>query len=295
MINSHIPVLLEQVVEIINPRDGGNYIDATFGAGGYSKEVLSKADCIVHAIDRDSNVDKYYQELQTSYNNKIKLTIARFSEIGDVFQDKEGLIDGIMFDVGVSSMQLANPERGFSFMHDAPLDMRMGQDGVRADDFVNRMKQEEIANIIYQYSNERASRMVARAIVNYREKKRIETTLELANIVRSAVPFSRKSKIDPATRTFQAIRMWVNDELQELEDALKASVKLLRCGGVVVVVTFHSEEDKIVKYLFRDLCNNEDINNKYKLVNRKIIRPSDEEINLNARSRSAKLRAIMKL
>ncbi|WP_425385999.1 16S rRNA (cytosine(1402)-N(4))-methyltransferase RsmH [Wolbachia endosymbiont (group A) of Barypeithes pellucidus] len=294
---THTPVLLKEMLSQLSPQDSGIYVDATFGAGRYSKAILESADCKVYAIDRDETVTKFYDDLGVRYPDRIKLFIEKFSNIKNLLDSNniEG-IDGIVFDIGVSSMQLDNGDRGFSFLHDGPLDMSMDNSSyINASTFVNALREEEIANTIYNYGGERHSRKIARAIVNARKKKNIKTTFELANIVRSVV-FRGKSKIDPATRTFQAIRIWVNDELGELEKGIKAASEILNENGKLIVVTFHSLEDRIVKTFFKDLCESKSADCKtFSLLNKKVIKASIEEVSANPRSRSAKLRAIQRL
>ncbi|MGX9892235.1 16S rRNA (cytosine(1402)-N(4))-methyltransferase RsmH [Wolbachia endosymbiont (group B) of Eucosma cana] len=292
---THIPVLLKEMLLQLSPHSGGIYVDATFGAGGYSKAILESADCKVYAIDRDETVTKFYDDLNVKYPDRINLFIEKFSNIKNLL-DSNNIkgINGIVFDVGVSSMQLDNGDRGFSFLRDGPLNMSMDNySHMNASTFVNALREEEIANTIYNYGGERHSRKIARAIVNARKKKIIKTTFELADIVRSVV-FRGKSKIDPATRTFQAIRIWVNDELGELEKGIKAASEILSENGKLIVVTFHSLEDRIVKTLFKDLCE-PGPTKTFSLLNKKVIKASSEEINANPRARSAKLRAIQRL
>ncbi|OAB82173.1 ribosomal RNA small subunit methyltransferase H [Wolbachia endosymbiont of Laodelphax striatellus] len=292
---THIPVLLKEMLLQLSPHSGGIYVDATFGAGGYSKAILESADCKVYAVDRDETVTKFYDDLNVKYPNRIKLFIEKFSNIKNLlYSNNIKGINGIVFDVGVSSMQLDNGDRGFSFLRDGPLNMSMDNySHVNASTFVNALREEEIANTIYNYGGERHSRKIARAIVNARKKKIIKTTFELADIVRSVV-FRGKSKIDPATRTFQAIRIWVNDELGELEKGIKAASEILSENGKLIVVTFHSLEDRIVKTLFKDLCE-PGPTKTFSLLNKKVMKASAEEINANPRARSAKLRAIQRL
>ncbi|MFV0949054.1 16S rRNA (cytosine(1402)-N(4))-methyltransferase RsmH [Wolbachia endosymbiont of Nasonia giraulti] len=316
---THIPVLLKEMLLQLSPHSGGIYVDATFGAGGYSKAILESADCKVYAVDRDETVTKFYDDLNVKYPNRIKLFIEKFSNIKSILNkssvipvldtgiqkknnwipaSRAGMtsngVDGIVFDVGVSSMQLDNGDRGFSFLRDGPLNMSMDNySHMNASTFVNALREEEIANTIYNYGGERHSRRIARAIVNARKKKIIKTTFELADIVRSVV-FRGKSKIDPATRTFQAIRIWVNDELGELEKGIKAASEILSENGKLIVVTFHSLEDRIVKTFFKDLCE-PGSTKTFSLLNKKVIKASAEEINANPRARSAKLRAIQRL
>ncbi|WP_265041776.1 16S rRNA (cytosine(1402)-N(4))-methyltransferase RsmH [Wolbachia endosymbiont (group B) of Melanostoma mellinum] len=292
---THIPVLLKEMLLQLSPHSGGIYVDATFGAGGYSKAILESADCKVYAIDRDETVTKFYDDLNVKYPDRINLFIEKFSNIKNLL-DSNNIkgINGIVFDVGVSSMQLDNGDRGFSFLRDGPLNMSMDNySHMNASTFVNALREEEIANTIYNYGGERHSRKIARAIVNARKKKIIKTTFELADIVRSVV-FRGKSKIDPATRTFQAIRIWVNDELGELEKGIKAASEILSENGKLIVVTFHSLEDRIVKTLFKDLCE-PGPTKTFSLLNKKVIKASEEEVNANPRARSAKLRAIQRL
>lgn len=311
---THTPVLLKEMLSLLSPQNGKIYIDATFGAGGYSNGILASADCKVYAIDRDEAVTQFYDDLNTKYPDKIKLFIEKFSNIKSILSSIEpssgiplldtGMtsngvaegVDGVVFDIGVSSMQLDNGDRGFSFLHDGPLDMSMDNSShINASTFVNALREEEIANTIYNYGGERHSRKVAKAIVNARKKKLIKTTFELAEIIRSVV-FRGKSKIDPATRTFQAIRIWVNDELGELEKGIKAASEILNENGKLIVVTFHSLEDRIVKTFFRDLCEPKSAGSKkFSLLNKKVIKASEEEVKVNPRSRSAKLRAIERL
>ncbi|WCR57954.1 16S rRNA (cytosine(1402)-N(4))-methyltransferase RsmH [Wolbachia endosymbiont of Ctenocephalides felis wCfeJ] len=327
----HIPVLLKEMLSQLSPQNGGVYVDATFGAGGYSKAILESADCKVYAIDRDVTVVKFYDSLSIRHPGKIKLFVDKFSNIKSILDNNrfehfaepflisqsssiistgvrkknvwtctgmtpDNTVDGVVFDIGVSSMQLDDGDRGFSFLHDGPLDMRMDNSShINASTFVNALREEEIANTIYNYGGERHSRKIAKAIVNARKKKTIKTTFELAGIVRSVV-FRGKSKIDPATRTFQAIRIWVNDELGELEKAIKAASEILNKNGKLIVITFHSLEDRIVKTFFRGLCEPESADYRtFSLLNKKVIKASAEEMSANPRARSAKLRAIQRL
>ncbi len=300
----HNPVMLNEMLSYLNPKDGGVYVDATFGAGGYSKAILEKANCKIYAIDRDPNVKKIVADLAEKFPGRIEFVFGCFGNIRQLLKDKEvDKIDGLVLDIGVSSMQLDNAERGFSFKQDGPLDMRMSSVGMTAEDVVNSMKEAELADVIYEFGGEKKSRQVAKAIVTARGKNRITTTKQLADIVRSVVSAGGQ-KIDPATRTFQALRIYINDELGELLRALEASENLINLGGRVVVVTFHSLEDGIVKKFFRDksgvsesfsrhfIVANE---NKpkaqiFSLVNKKVILPSEKEINENVRARSAKMR-----
>ncbi len=296
----HIPVLLNEVVEAINPQDGKTYVDGTFGAGGYSKEVLNKANCKLIAIDRDPNVKKSVDAMGKAFGERFEFVAGRFGDmkscLSSIGQNK---VDGIMLDIGVSSMQIDEAERGFSFRFDGPLDMRMSASGETAADIVNNMPEKDLADLIYKYGEEKNSRRIAKAIVARRAEKPFETTKELKEIIHSV---SKKpvNGIDSATRTFQALRIAVNDELGELERALSASQELLNDGGILAVVTFHSLEDRIVKNFFKDKCGLGPRPSRYLPAaieetplfegKNKAVTAKEEEIKLNPRARSAKLR-----
>lgn len=297
----HFPVMLPEVLENLAPRDGEVYVDATFGNGGYSEAVLQAADCKVIAIDRDPTVLPRVKELQAQYNGRFEFRQGCFGQIADLIQTP---VNGFMFDIGVSSMQLDQAERGFSFAKTAPLDMRMSCSGVSAADIINNTSERELADLIYKYGEERKSRQIAAKIVAYRQKKAIETTTELAEIIYSVIHKTPNS-IDPATRTFQALRIAVNHELDELENGLKSAVNLLQPQGRIVVVSFHSLEDRIVKNFFREQSGNNahvsrylpqnTVNQNIALTNvSKAITPSEQELAINPRSRSAKLRSAVK-
>lgn len=290
----HYPVLLREVVECINPVDGGKYIDCTFGAGSYSRAILEKANCSVYAIDQDKNVSDYVDKTKKAYPDRFFFTYANFADIGQI-ADQQLLsnVDGIVFDIGVSSMQLFQDNRGFSFMRDGPLDMRMNQESnLTAFDVVNYKKEKELADIIYAYGDERYSRKIASAIIKQREKKLINSTLELANLI--ADLFGGRGKIHPATKTFQAIRIYVNNELLVLRKALLEAASLLKNDGRMAVVSFHSLECRIVKGTFRELIDGL-WGGEFVLLSKKAIVPSEEEVAINHNSRSAKLRVIKKL
>ena len=305
----HDPVMLKEVLDTLAPQDGKVYVDGTFGAGGYTTAILKHTNCKIYAIDRDPNVTLLANELKEKFPGRIEFLVGCFGNMKELLA-AHGVqkVDGIVLDIGVSSMQLDNSERGFSFKQDGPLDMRMSGEGVSAADVVNSMDEKELADIIYQLGGEKKSRRVARAIVNARIKEPITTTKQLADIVRSVVRMANH-QIDPATRTFQALRIWVNDELGELTRALEASEELLNPGGRVVVVTFHSLEDGIVKRFFKQKAGqipglsrhipvaNENVPHAkiFSLVTRKALIPSEQEIQRNIRSRSAKLRAAEKI
>jgi 16S rRNA (cytosine1402-N4)-methyltransferase len=230
---------MKEVIDALQPHDGGIYVDATFGAGGYTRALLSAAQCSVWAIDRDPDARRHCEALEKDFPNRVTLLHGRFGDMTRLLQAVgANHIDGVAIDLGVSSMQIDDPARGFSFRFDGPLDMRMEQDGMSAADVVNTMGEQELADIIYQYGEERASRKVARVILEHRETTPFTRTAELADIIRKVV---RKSKdgIDPATRTFQALRIYVNDELGEVERGLAAAEAVLAPGGRLAVVSFH--------------------------------------------------------
>lgn len=306
--SDHYPVMLNEVLENLAPHAGGVYVDGTFGAGGYSKAILELTDCTVIAIDRDPDAKNAADVLRTSFGERFIFIKGCFGDALELVQ-AQGFerVDGLVLDIGVSSMQIDQHERGFSFRFDGPLDMRMGQEGQSAADLVNNLPEEELANIIYKYGEERLSRRIAKRIVLERAEERIETTERLADIIRSVVPRSPKDKIDPATRTFQALRIAVNDELGELVRGLEAAQKLLANQGRLVIVSFHSLEDGIVKSFFyeragyssnvsRHLPPQTDIVSDiaFTLPKRKPIDPTSKEISENPRSRSAKLRCAIR-
>ncbi|TRD10714.1 16S rRNA (cytosine(1402)-N(4))-methyltransferase RsmH [Erythrobacter insulae] len=294
----HIPVLLDEVIAAIGPRDGLAVVDATFGAGGYSVALLDRG-ARVYAFDRDPNAIRDGADLVRKYDGRLSLHQERFSEMRAEL-DRIGVaqVDAVVMDIGVSSMQLDQGERGFAFSSDGPLDMRMSQTGESAADFLNTAEEAAIADVLYEYGEERQSRRVARAIVAARP---LETTGELARVVRRALGYKPHDKKDPATRTFQAVRIHVNDELGELRAGLTAAEAILKDGGVLAVVSFHSLEDRIVKRFFKqasgagravsrhlpgELPGPDPVFTKVS----KAIRPSEAEIERNPRSRSSTLR-----
>lgn len=297
----HIPVMLPEVLAALNPQNGETYIDGTFGAGGYTSAILNAADCHVTAIDRDPTAIGAGQEMVQHHAPRLVLKQGRFGDVADMVDSQ---VDGFVLDIGVSSMQLDKAERGFSFMKDGPLDMRMGG-GQSAAEMIATIEETDLANLIYKYGEDRQSRRIAKAIVAARQDETIKTTLRLAEIIEKAAPRKRGDKIHPATRTFQALRIAVNDELGELERALEASIEILKPGGRLVVVTFHSLEDRIVKNFLRDHTDKIEAKNKYadkvasptqpfRLLTRKAVLASDEEAKVNSRARSAKLRAAVR-
>lgn len=299
----HIPVMLGQVIEALSPKDGGIYVDGTFGNGGYSRAILEAASCTVFGIDRDPNVVRYAHEMESEFAGRFTIIEGRFGSMAELLASRNvGPVDGVALDIGVSSMQIDTPERGFSFRTDGPLDMRMESAGTSASDVVNHMDEDDLINIIRELGEERFARRVAGAIVKAREIEPISRTLQLADIVRSVVPKS-KDGIDQATRTFQALRIYVNDELGEVDRGLEGAEQVLAPGGRLCVVSFHSLEDRRVKKFFRTRSG--DVPNQsrhmpaptssgpeptFKVTTRKSITPSDEEQRTNPRARSARMR-----
>ena len=252
----HIPVLGRSAVDFLNVRDGGVYIDGTFGAGGYTRAILASANCKVIGIDRDQNAVGLGADLVEEAKGRLILSEDRFSNLDAIARDAgHEAVDGVVLDLGVSSMQLDNAERGFSFRLDGPLDMRMSGEGVSVAEVVNAASEQDLADIIFTLGEERHSRAIARAIVKTRDQAAIRTTKELADAVLS-VMHPRPADIHPATRTFQALRIFVNSELGELTKALQAAERVLKVGGRLVVVSFHSLEDRIVKMFFTDRGRN---------------------------------------
>jgi 16S rRNA (cytosine1402-N4)-methyltransferase len=297
----HIPVLGRQAIELLKPRGGGSYLDATFGAGGYSRAILDIAGTRVIGIDRDRSAIAGGLGLVDRSGGRLTLVEDRFSNLAEVCA-AQGIasVDGVVMDVGVSSMQLDEAARGFSFRLDGPLDMRMGDDGPTAADVVARASEADLANIIYIFGEERHSRGVARAIVAARKQAPIATTRALADIVAKVV-WSKPGEIHPATRTFQALRIFVNEELDELHLALSASERVLKPGGRLVVVSFHSLEDRIVKNFLaergkagggsRHLPEIAQAAASFSILTKRPVSADDDEISANPRARSAKLRA----
>ena len=293
----HVPVLSGEFENLLNVRPGGVYIDATFGRGGHSKIVLSKLSSTGRLLvfDRDVCAISCAKDLANN-DSRIEIFHSEFSEIPSILSTLRKKIDGIFFDLGVSSPQLENSSRGFSFKCDGPLDMRMNQEkGRTAEDWINSAPEKEIADVLWRFGEERLSRKIAKKIVYYRKDKAIKTTGVLADIIRSSIKGSYK--IDPATRSFQAIRMLINEELLELESILASVLCMLKKGGRLLVISFHSIEDRLVKHHFRDLSKvDTSLSGKgspdYRLLTKKPIRATREEIQANRRSRSARLRGL---
>ena len=312
MKNKHIPVMLEEVKSFIPNRKNINVIDATFGSGGYSSSIIKefKVNQLI-AIDRDPISEIFAKELKNKYIN-FKLVNDKFSNIDRIIKEvnsRDKKYDVIIFDLGVSSNQLDNANRGFSFQKEGPLDMNMGTSSTKAYEVVNLYEEKKLADIIFKLGEEKFSRRIAKNIVISRKVKLISSTSELAKIVSDSIPFSKikNKRIHPATKTFQALRIYVNDEINELRTSLKKTINILNKDGLLIIVSFQSLEDRIVKDFFNhhsgkrwrssrhypELVDSGSIT--FKIITKKPLRPSDTEINLNPRSRSAKLRVAQKI
>jgi 16S rRNA (cytosine1402-N4)-methyltransferase len=297
----HIPVLVHRVVELLAVRDGGTYVDATFGAGGYARAILAAADARMIGIDRDASAVARGADLVQEAAGRLVLVQDRFSNLGAVVRNQgHSVVDGVVCDLGVSSMQLDEAERGFSFRHDGPLDMRMGDCGPTAADLIAAVSERDLAFIIKSLGEEHHARAIARAIVAARAVAPIRTTLGLAAVIERVV-HPRPGTIHPATRTFQALRIFLNEELEELAAALSAAEAVLKPGGRLVVVSFHSLEDRIVKTFLVERGRRSSASRHvpelvrpaptFRLLTGRPVTPDGAEIAANARARSAKLRA----
>jgi len=293
---SHIPVLLEPILKAADPISG-RWLDGTFGAGGYTRALLDAGADSVIAVDRDPLAFEMAQPWADQYGARLIQQRGVFSDMAEFAQD----LDGVVLDLGVSSMQLDRAERGFSFMRDGPLDMRMGQEGQSAADIVNDYDAEEIAEILYNFGEERASRRIARAIVELRAATPITRTLQLAGLIEKCMPRKKPGQSHPATRSFQALRIAVNDEYGELYRGLMAAERALAPGGLLAIVTFHSVEDRMAKRFLQSRAGTTGNANRFapqldvekpafELLGRKVITASEFELENNVRARSAKLR-----
>jgi 16S rRNA (cytosine1402-N4)-methyltransferase len=308
---SHVPVMLPEVLRLLAPRDGGVYLDGTFGGGGYAQGILEAAPCKLWAIDRDPDAIARGASLVARFPGRLHLIHGRFGNMLDLLAERGvTALDGVVLDVGVSSYQLDDPARGFSFRGDGPLDMRMERSGPTAADLVNSLPERELADLLFEFGEERASRRIARAIVAARAESvpgrepGITTTGRLASVIRGVLPPDR-SGIHPATRSFQALRIRVNDELGEIERALDQASQLLSPGGRLVVVSFHSLEDRIVKRFMGEVAGRSPAPSRhdprglatrptprFRLLTARPMRPGPAETIVNPRARSARLRAL---
>jgi 16S rRNA (cytosine1402-N4)-methyltransferase len=302
----HAPVMLAEVLSSLSVQDGEIIVDGTYGGGGYTDAILRSAVCTVLAIDRD--LDAIVRaEAAAAKNDRLRPLLGKFGDL-DTLSETAGVseVDGVVLDIGVSSFQIDQAERGFSFMRDGPLDMRMGAAGPAAADVVNGLDEKDLANVIFRLGEERQARRIAKHLVQMRAAAPFQTTAQLADAVETAVGGRRGARIHPATLTFQAIRMYVNDELGELARALQAAERLLKPGGRLVIVTFHSLEDRMVKQWMRKRSGKQGGGSRhmplmakgpdptFQMVTSKAILASDNEISSNPRARSAKLRAAVR-
>ena len=289
----HEPVMPSEVVALLEPSRGGLYVDCTVGLGGHALLLLEHGADRLIGLDRDADALRIAAERLRPYGDRVELVHSDYRQLGAVLEARSiGGVHGVLADLGVSSMQLDAAGRGFTFRRDEPLDMRMDRSvGPTLADLLDRVEEEDLANVIFQFGEERHSRRIARAIVRRRESGRIETTGELADLVRRAVPARAYQRIDPATRTFQALRIWVNGELDGLDSFVRDAVDVLAPGGRAAVISFHSLEDRVVKHTLRGLEREGLVH----LPSRKPIVAADDELSRNPRARSAKLRAAERL
>ncbi len=304
---SHIPVLLAEIMQYLAPVAGQSYLDGTFGGGGYASRILDTG-CTLWAIDRDPDAIARGAELAARHPGRLHLIQGGFGDMVQLLADRDVTsLDGVVLDLGVSSFQIDDPSRGFSFRHDGPLDMRMARSGPSAADLVANLPEAELADTLYQLGEERLSRRIAKAIIAARAQAPITTTAQLADVIRAVVP-KDKSGIDPATRSFQALRIRVNDELGQIGRALDQAVSLLAPGGRLVVVSFHSLEDRIVKRFMTETSGRTPSPSRhdprgllaretsdFRLLTPRAIRPGDAETQANPRARSARMRALQRL
>lgn len=298
----HIPVMRERVLELLDIHDGGFYVDATFGRGGHTVAMLEQADCTVLAIDRDIEAFEYGQEkLKPRFNERLILKNGTFDQLPE-FLNEESIasVDGVLFDLGVSSPQLDDPKRGFSFQKEGPLDMRMSSEGMTAAEVLNTYSEKDIADILFSCGQERASRSIARAVVEVRKTRPFETTRDFASLVHKILGYNPKR--DTATRSFMALRIYINRELDLLKQALDVVNAVLKKGGRLVVISFHSLEDTIVKQFLHKMAGVPYNTNRYQpptpqegtvfftKISKRVASPTSVEIAENVRARSAKLR-----
>lgn len=302
----HLPVMLAEVLTALAPADGDVIVDGTFGGGGYTRAILDAAGCTVLGIDRDLDAIVRAEKMAAA-NPRLVPLLGCFGDL-DILAEQAGheRVDGVVLDIGVSSFQIDQAERGFSFQRNGPLDMRMGGSGPSAADVVNKMSEKGLADVIFRLGEEKNARRIARVIAARRIEAPFETTADLAAVVEEAVGGRRGARVHPATLTFQAIRMYVNDELGELARGLHAAERILRPGGRLVVVTFHSLEDRLVKQWMRERAGAVPAGSRhlpllakppsppFELRENKAVQPSDKEVETNPRARSAKLRAAIR-
>jgi 16S rRNA (cytosine1402-N4)-methyltransferase len=300
----HIPVMLQEVLETLSPQANAIYVDGTFGLGGYTRALLTQANCRVIAFDQDPAAASIAARFKREFGARFEFVGAPFEKLKETLQTLQvPKINGLVLDLGVSSPQLDRAERGFSFRFEGPLDMRMQQQGITAADVLNEESEEMLADIFWRYGEERQSRSIARKIVQKRCLKPFETTKELADLIAAILPFQHAQKIHPATRVFQALRIFVNRELEQLKNVLEQSIQVLQEMGRLVVVSFHSLEDRIVKEFFQTHQKDLQQGSRYlprvqqakrsfyfEVPRKKVVKPGEQEVRINPRARSARLR-----
>ncbi|XCD88742.1 16S rRNA (cytosine(1402)-N(4))-methyltransferase RsmH [Candidatus Liberibacter asiaticus] len=300
-IGDHVPVLLEKVIALLNPAPGKVILDATFGAGGYSRSFCKMGSKVI-ALDSDPFAVSCGQETMRDYKEQFSLFQATFSQLQDYVPDKG--VDGVVFDLGVSSMQIDCGDRGFSFQKSGPLDMRMSCSGISASDVVNQANVKDLTRILGILGEEKQASRIAHAIVKRRQSAPFQTTQDLSSLIQKTVYFSKNNRIHPATRSFQALRIFVNNEIEELAQGLRSAEKALKAGGLLIVVSFHSLEDRLVKKFFasrsgkvmavRHMIPSNAHPAVFQSITKKVVVPTQEDVAFNRRSRSAKLRAGMR-
>jgi 16S rRNA (cytosine1402-N4)-methyltransferase len=286
---THVPVMTAEILQFLRPDHGGLFVDCTVGLGGHSRALLEAGATRLVGLDRDRDALARAAETLAPWRERVELVHADYRTIADVLDERQiAVVDGTLADLGVSSMQFDAPGRGFSFQRDEPLDMRMDRSqGETAADFIAHATEVELADTIFRYGEERFSRRIARALVETRRETPVTGTAQLASIVRRSIPRRGYTRIDPATRTFQALRIWVNRELDGLDRFLEVAVSRLRAGARFAIITFHSLEDRIVKHTLRGLERREAL---IRVLTKKPLTPDENEVQRNPRARSAKLR-----
>ena len=280
----HHPVMVDEILSYLAPEKLKTYVDCTFGQGGYSKKILENTNCNIIAIDRDKDALEHAKLLKKKYPKNFIFCVNNFSRLDQVLKKNDiKKIDGLIFDLGISNTQLNNPSRGFSFSNNGPLDMRMDIENLdlTAQKIINEFDQHNLSDIFYYYGEEKNSRQIARKIIEFRKKKEISTTFELVELIKKVNSYKKKH---PATRVFQALRIFINDELNELDITLKKSLLFLKKNGKIITVAFHSLEDKVIKNFF---SRNKGL---LKILTKKPVTPNEKEVKINPRSRSARMR-----
>jgi|TARA_E500000178_G_C17036211_1_gene763497 16S rRNA (cytosine1402-N4)-methyltransferase len=300
---SHFPVMLKEVLELSSPSPGNKFIDCTFGGGGYSKEILKISETNVHAIDRDKKTLSVAEELKKKFPDRFKFYQIKFSQLESI---STNFVDVVIFDLGLSSIQLNDLDRGFSFKSNKKLDMKMGLNDISALEVINNLSEKNLKSVIKILGEEKEAFKIAKGIVKYRNNKKITNTEELVKIIEKNKRKNYSKKINPCTKTFQALRIFVNKEITELLSGIISATKKLKPGGKLIIISFHSLEDKIVKYFFSNFSNNKSNPSRYLPENKslksglfdgyrnKVWRPTKREVELNIRSRSAKLRVAVR-